>query len=820
MIWQTALSISALAFWVTVSGQYGQPQVDVAWWSLGMAWFAGLLGRRRERQFASPVWPALFFAVGGLGLAVFRDIQYAWLWAFVLAGGGYYISTWNPSIRFLPEASLGVGYAFALQYVATVGHEYVSIRADASPSVAGALSAALQCCGMDAFSDAATIIVPQSYGVARIPASVGHLGVYPALMLLCSAVPAIYAHSVRPARVIAVSALLCTVYIVFRFLFLISLGAFWSDMELWWSAPATLLTFAPLALVLNVCVYRQGLLMPLEWLPAGRPTARLYSAGALCIGGTALILAGVFREDAGHLKAGRIVVDEAHSDWEWTTEPFDTKSYGLRTSYNYFNLCELLDRHWSVRREYGELTPVALVDCDVLVLKVPTRPYKRSEVEAIERYVKSGGGLWLIGDHTDVFGSATYLNPVAEQFGLRFNADCQYDLETGSLNRVTPGNHCVHPIAAGMPPFLFATSCTIDGGWSTRSVITGSSLRVLPADYSEPNFFPRVADRADFLFGSFMQCASATYGDGRVVAFADSTVFSNFFMYIPGKPELALGTVNWLNHSNTSVWWRYCVGALGAVLAACGLWAVRPIDRVASLAFAWICGASVLTGSMPVLSALNAASVDVPPAHSRAYTVAFDLDHSRAFVPVDRLQIVGDPDYATFYCWVQRLGLVPAMHGRHGSAVSPEHDALAIVNPYAPLGAEMLAGITEFVRGGGDLLLLVDSFTVANLDPLLRDVLGLSVEEVAEAGDTFGSGDVAISLARSVCVQGGEPLLVSEGGKVLATVKTIGLGTVVVCGCSELFESGIMGAVGSVPDAKMLQVFEAQYRLFRELAGL
>lgn len=66
----------------------------------------------------------------------------------------------------------------------------------------------------------------------------------------------------------------------------------------------------------------------------------------------------------------------------------------------------------------------------MLVLKTPTREYSLGEINAIQRFVRRGGGLLLIGEHTDVFGTGTHLNAVAERFGFRFRFDCLFGVDS------------------------------------------------------------------------------------------------------------------------------------------------------------------------------------------------------------------------------------------------------------------------------------------------------------------------------------------------------------------------------------------------------
>ena len=83
-----------------------------------------------------------------------------------------------------------------------------------------------------------------------------------------------------------------------------------------------------------------------------------------------------------------------------------------------------------------------------------------------------------------------------------------------------------------------------------RAVIRSTGLRNLPADYHVSNFYPQVEDHAYSRYGAFVQLWATRRGAGRVAAFTDSTVFSNFSTFEPGKAELMLGMLEWLNHRN------------------------------------------------------------------------------------------------------------------------------------------------------------------------------------------------------------------------------------------------------------------------------
>ena len=79
------------------------------------------------------------------------------------------------------------------------------------------------------------------------------------------------------------------------------------------------------------------------------------------------------------------------------------------------------------------------------------------------------------------------------------------------------------------------------------SAIIGTGLKNLPAEYHASNYYPPAENRDDMRYGAFVQLWSTRHGDGRVLAFTDSTIFAGFSLFEPGKTELFLGMLEWLN---------------------------------------------------------------------------------------------------------------------------------------------------------------------------------------------------------------------------------------------------------------------------------
>ena len=78
----------------------------------------------------------------------------------------------------------------------------------------------------------------------------------------------------------------------------------------------------------------------------------------------------------------------------------------------------------------------SLSQCDVLVIKTPTEPFGSDEAAAIARFVGRGGGLLMIGDHTNCDRWSTHLNGVARPFGFQFRYDILFPVGSPYLESI------------------------------------------------------------------------------------------------------------------------------------------------------------------------------------------------------------------------------------------------------------------------------------------------------------------------------------------------------------------------------------------------
>lgn len=569
----------------------------------------------------------------------------------------------------------------------------------------------------------------------------------------------------------------------------------------------------------------------------GMPPGR--AAGAVAAGGALLLLA-LAGPDPGVAKGGRILIDEAHGNWESAQEPLDTRTYGIRTVYTYRTMTDFLRLHFpAVEVNTGPLARQRLEPFDVLILKTPTTPYAPEEARAVLDFVREGGGLWLVGDHTNVFGMGTYLNAISEPAGIRFLPDATADLSHGGRQLYEPPRWFAHPIPFWMEPMLFATSDSLAIGGPVRAALVGKNLYLDDPDFSVLNFFGDFSLRPHKPYGLFVQGAARRYGRGRIAVFTDSTLFSNFSFHFPGVWQLALGTVQWLNRRSLSPWAGILCAALGLLLAGAGVRALRglaPGRRALLLGTALWAGTAA--GSLSH-DRLVRTFYPLPAPREPLPVVAFPLEGAGYRLPLDHETHSWDPDnYHTFFVATQRLGLVPRAFPRLREALGSP--AVVLADREAPFSDADLSRLRRYVEAGGRLLVM-DRPGGGPPPPPLGDPERYHPSKPIPAADllsrfgfSFGEAQPeqafrpsepdpafpGIRLASPLAVAGGTPALVSESGVPVLAWKRAGRGRVAVFGGSRAFAVARMGQPTDVPNPLQLDLYRLEYWVFERVLEL
>ena len=195
----------------------------------------------------------------------------------------------------------------------------------------------------------------------------------------------------------------------------------------------------------------------------------------------------------------------------------------IRSQYSYDKILQFLaaDEIYSVEN---------LTNYSDFWIVTPTKPFTRDEILLIKDWVKSGGRLFVITDHTDLFGHSTNLSGLLSQFDLKSVNNCILDPDGReytywNLWRKYNGL-TANSFSGSGEPWLFQV------GFSERT------------DYSQNSFFSDNQVSEEDNFGIHAIGIKKGFGLGTITLMGDSTLFANFAMAWPSSQELLLETIS------------------------------------------------------------------------------------------------------------------------------------------------------------------------------------------------------------------------------------------------------------------------------------
>jgi hypothetical protein len=304
----------------------------------------------------------------------------------------------------------------------------------------------------------------------------------------------------------------------------------------------------------------------------------------------------------------------------------------------------------------------------------------------------------------------------------------------------------------------------------TRPVYQVGHSKSVRAIYSVNNFYPPPHDDPKMKQGAFCVAAASRYGSGRVAAWGDSTVFSNFEIFYPGKQEYLLNTLRWLNHKDgvlPSMARRMSLVILLAGVAAFLVWRREP--RTWLLTLTWL---AVALGSAWLASGVFERRRTVfPMPQQPSDWVVFaahpeDPGHNlRDFVSEEPY----NERYEVFIQWVMRTGSFTGFHLLGTESANGLHshlrtsDRTKVANALIVRKPGDLAQLDEFAkipRRQEDPLLLMFASSVA-VDEALAGMKQAGIvrnESLEEIRKAWPSGEVVIH-------DGGRRLMIVAGAE-------------------------------------------------------
>jgi hypothetical protein len=337
-------------------------------------------------------------------------------------------------------------------------------------------------------------------------------------------------------------------------------------------------------------------------------------------------------------------------------------------------------------------------------------------------------------------------------------------------------------------------------------------------DYTVGTFFGDLKPDGSERVGVCVAAAEAEYGKGKVFAWSDSTLFSNFAVFMPNKFELSNRIVNWLGGGSTA--------SIGVPLlyAAAGVWLLIFVFWPRASA------AGALSAVAVLLAAGNwqrGVSSNLP--ELRRDLAFLEVGDTR-FLPWFEPKEGGGPDhYVNAYVSSQRTGRMPVATTRLDEALRTNQ--IVIVGGAWPFNGEDSDRLYRWVERGGHLVLLD---MAKSMDPgasafVQRCGMRVSSQyryeverevKVAKGpypdlsrpwqGQTCGSD---LTIYR---LDGGKALLTGLDGQSLSAQAEVGSGKITASVTLSLFSDYQLGEENEVPNGKQAFLLNLLYEIWQD----
>lgn len=364
--------------------------------------------------------------------------------------------------------------------------------------------------------------------------------------------------------------------------------------------------------------------------------------------------------------------------------------YAYQGDFAFYRAFEHLQSHgYHVRSiRHMPLSAARLKGFDVLFINLvdDSRPnFTAQERQAIRQWVKDGGGLFVIADHTNVYRSSQRLNPLLEPMGIRVGYSTAVDYppqdSVAGLAWIMVWDFDVDYLTRGVDMISLQTGAPLFSDYG----IAHTSARSF-ADYWDET--DHTGYYGDWTFdgdeslephGPLDVAAARDFGKGRVVVVGDQNIFGDAWLYFGNNFEFMMNTFQWLAHDED----------------AAPLRAARP-------------------------AGLN---------------VGLDLAHDEFLVGRN-----GEDGYYPFYVNLNRDHEVTA-NGRLG--INTDDDALMLMDPSVAFDPTAVARIRRFFEQGKTVILSFESDAISPATvALLREIAPDFSVDVG--GEHYGFADTDV----------------------------------------------------------------------------
>lgn len=204
--------------------------------------------------------------------------------------------------------------------------------------------------------------------------------------------------------------------------------------------------------------------------------------------------------------------------WARTSPAYALEGLNIAASYSYSELASLLGAEdvevAALTNGYSEAWFVT-----------PTKPLSDVDADQLDAWVRGGGHLIAVADHTDLYGHARVLNDLLSRMGCSVEAASVF--AGRQVEEAVFGN-------GNKAPMLTPTATAGALAWPIASV----RGYLEKAYYGRNNFFGPLSPSKDDGWARWAVLSKTARGKGQLTVLGDSTVLANFAVYLPGVADL------------------------------------------------------------------------------------------------------------------------------------------------------------------------------------------------------------------------------------------------------------------------------------------
>jgi hypothetical protein len=348
--------------------------------------------------------------------------------------------------------------------------------------------------------------------------------------------------------------------------------------------------------------------------------------------------------------------------------------------------------------ETHQITASLLNDATIFVISNLNISFSDQEQSLIWNYVKKGGSLLVIGDHTNVGEMQGPLNELLAPAGIQYRFDAALPFDE-KFKWLTCTHLLHHPITASLmslDELQYGVGASLQLSASSFPIITGSSVLSDNGNRSNSD----IAYLGDYEYnkgeqlGDVILVAGAYYGDGKVLVFGDTSTFQN--PALPFSYRFLRSSFNWLAGTQTGT--ANTIQTSLSVLVLIGAVLVYVFFKKNTLSFAWfpllVCLSLLLSSSMNPLTI-------TPSRNVTGNIVYIDASHGERF----SLESFPDDSLNGLLLNLERNNLQPLIL-REFSEEEIMRSRLIVFNaPTAAFTGEEVVFLQSYMEQGGIVLL-------------------------------------------------------------------------------------------------------------------